>query len=158
MKKHRFTNNKIQFQKHCNTPVFGLFLLWFTILFLHSCGIDRNIKKGEKFLAIGEYYDAATQFKTAYQRTPAKDRAQRGRLAAKMALCYDRISSSQRAIAAYRNVVRYKQDDKDTHLKLAANLMKAGAYPEAIKEYNIALDSIPDNEGKRLLLHREKDG
>ena len=94
MKKHRFTNNKIQFQKHCNTQVFGLFLLWFTILFLHSCGIDRNIKKGEKFLAIGEYYDAATQFKTAYQRTPAKDRAQRGRLAAKMALCYDRISSS----------------------------------------------------------------
>ena len=146
MKKHRFTNNKIQFPKHCNTQVFGLFLLWFTILFLHSCGIDRNIKKGEKFLAIGEYYDAATQFKTAYQRTPAKDRAQRGRLAAKMALCYDRISSSQRAIAAYRNVIRYKQDDKDTHLKLAANLMKVGAYPEAIKEYNIALDSIPDNE------------
>ncbi|MGP1560343.1 MAG: PorE family type IX secretion system protein, partial [Prevotella intermedia] len=123
-----------------------MFLLCTVALLLHSCGIDRNIKKGEKFLAIGEYHDAATQFKTAYQRTPAKDRAQRGQLAAKMAFCYDRISSSQRAIAAYRNVIRYKQDDKNTHLKLAANLMKAGAYPEAIKEYYIALDSMPDND------------
>lgn len=146
MNKRRLSYNKIKYQKHCSKQVFGLFLLCTVALLLHSCGIDRNIKKGEKFLAIGEYHDAATQFKTAYQRTPAKDRAQRGQLAAKMAFCYDRISSSQRAIAAYRNVIRYKQDDKDTHLKLAANLMKAGAYPEAIKEYNIALDSMPDND------------
>ena len=146
MNKRRLSYNKIKYQKHCGKQVFGLFLLCTVALLLHSCGIDRNIKKGEKFLAIGEYHDAATQFKTAYQRTPAKDRAQRGQLAAKMAFCYDRISSSQRAIAAYRNVIRYKQDDKDTHLKLAANLMKAGAYPEAIKEYNIALDSMPDND------------
>lgn len=146
MNKRRLSYNKIKYQKHCSKQVFGMFLLCTVALLLHGCGIDRNIKKGEKFLSIGEYHDAATQFKTAYQRTPAKDRAQRGQLAAKMAFCYDRISSSQRAIAAYRNVIRYKQDDKDTHLKLAANLMKAGAYPEAIKEYNIALDSMPDND------------
>ena len=146
MNKRRLSYNKIKYQKHCGKQVFGFFLLCTVALLLHGCGIDRNIKKGEKFLSIGEYHDAAAQFKTAYQRTPAKDRAQRGQLAAKMAFCYDRISSSQRAIAAYRNVIRYKQDDKDTHLKLAANLMKAGAYPEAIKEYNIALDSMPDND------------
>lgn len=146
MNKRQFSYNKIKLQRLCNKQVLGLFVLCTIALFLFSCGIDRNIKKGEKFLAIGEYYDAATQFKTAYQRTPAKDRTQRGQLAAKMALCYDQISMSQRAIAAYRNVIRYKQDDKDTHLKLAANLMKAGSYPEAIKEYSIALDSMPDND------------
>ncbi|WP_455083124.1 PorE family type IX secretion system protein, partial [Prevotella aurantiaca] len=146
MNKRQFSCNRIKFQRLCNKQVLGLLVLCTIALFLFSCGIDRNIKKGEKFLAIGEYYDAATEFKSAYQRTPAKNRAQRGQLAAKMALCYDQISLSQRAIAAYRNVIRYKQDDKDTHLKLAANLMKTGSYPEAIKEYSIALDSMPDND------------
>ena len=113
---------------------------------LTSCGVDRNIKKGEKHLSLGEYYDAANQFKTAYQRTSPKDRRLRGELSLKMAECYERISSSQRAIAAYRNVIRYKQDNGETHKHLADNLMKEGSYSEAVKEYRIALDSIPNNQ------------
>ena len=116
------------------------------IVLLAGCGVDRNIKKGEKFLSLGEYYDAANQFKTAYQRTPPKDRKQRGEMANKMAQAYERISSSQRAAAAYRNVIRYKQDNGDTHRQLAACLMKEGDYAEAVKEYQIALDSMPDNQ------------
>ena len=113
---------------------------------LTSCGVDRNIKKGEKHLSLGEYYDAANQFKTAYQRISPKYRHQRGELSLKMAECYERISSSQRAIAAYRNVIRYKQDNGETHKRLADNLMKEGSYSEAVKEYRIALDSIPNNQ------------
>lgn len=115
-------------------------------LMLTSCGVDRNIKKGEKHLSLGEYYDAANQFKTAYQRTSPKDRHLRGELSLKMAECYERISSSQRAIAAYRNVIRYKQDNGETHKRLADNLMKEGSYSEAVKEYRLALDSIPNNQ------------
>ncbi|WP_028898265.1 OmpA family protein [Prevotella sp. HUN102] len=129
------------FQKGC-----WVVLLLTIGLLLNSCGIERSIKKGEKFLEIGEYYDAAAQFKKAYQQTPAKNRAQRGNLANKMAFCYDRINSSQRAIAAYRNVIRYKQDNFETHLKLAQNLMKNGAYPEALKAYQTALDSMPSSK------------
>lgn len=115
-------------------------------LMLTSCGIDRNIKKGEKHLSLGEYYDAANQFKTAYQRTSPKDRRQRGEFSLKMAECYERISSSQRAISAYRNVIRYKLDNGETHKRLADNLMKEGSYAEAVKEYRIALDSMPNNQ------------
>ena len=115
-------------------------------LMLTSCGIDRNIKKGEKHLSLGEYFDAANQFRTAYQRTSPKDRHQRGELSLKMAECYERISSSQRAIAAYRNVIRYKLDNGETHKRLADNLMKEGSYAEAVKEYCIALDSMPNNQ------------
>jgi len=115
-------------------------------LMLTSCGIDRNIKKGEKHLSLGEYYDAANQFKTAYQRTSPKDRRQRGELSLKMAECYERISSSQRAISAYRNVIRYKLDNGEMHKRLADNLMKEGSYAEAVKEYRIALDSMPNNQ------------
>ena len=123
-----------------------LMLMVGVILILTACGVDRNIKKGEKHLSLGEYYDAATQFKTAYQRTPTKERQQRGELSLKMAECYERISSSQRAIAAYRNVIRYKQDNGETHKRLAENLMKEGSYAEAVKEYRIALDSMPNNQ------------
>lgn len=145
MNRLRTTHIKKSRSNHVHQYGCRLFLFLLAIILTSSCGIDRNIKKGEKFLSIGEYYDAATQFKTAYQRTPAKNREQRGQLAKKMAYCYDRINSSQRAIAAYKNVVRYKQDDYQTHLKLAENLMKNGSYGEALKEYRLVLDSMPDN-------------
>lgn len=111
-----------------------------------SCGADHYMKKGEKFLAIGEYYDAAAEFKTAYNKTPTKEREKRGQRARKLAYCYDRINSTAKAIAAYRNVIRYKQDSIDTHQSLARMLMKAGSYKEAAKEYQLVLDTLPDNQ------------
>ena len=72
-------------------------------LLLISCGIDKNLKKGEKFLALGEYYDAADQFKQAYTKTPSKERASRGKIALKMARCYDKINSTPKADIAAHN-------------------------------------------------------
>ena len=113
---------------------------------LMSCGADRNMKKGEKLLAIGEYYDAAEQFKQAYSRTPAKERDERGKRALKMAICYEKINATPKAIAAYRNVIRYKQDHIETHLSLARLLLKSGSYKEAAREFQMVLDSLPDNQ------------
>lgn len=112
---------------------------------LVSCGADAAMKKGDKFYALGEYYDAATQYKKAYSATSAKDRPTRGQRALKMAECYRRINYTQRAIAAYNNAIRYKQTDSLTHLRLAQQLMKNGNYKEAAKQFQIALDSMPDN-------------
>lgn len=111
-----------------------------------SCGADHYMKKGDKFLAIGEYYDAAEAYKVAYNKTPSKKRAKRGERAAKLAYCYDRINSNSKAMAAYRNVIRYEKDSLDTHLALARTLMKAANYKEAAKEFQMVLDSMPDNE------------
>ena len=33
---------------------------------LTSCGADNHLKKGDQFYAIGEYYDAAAEYKKAY--------------------------------------------------------------------------------------------
>ncbi|MEE3386441.1 MAG: tetratricopeptide repeat protein, partial [Prevotella sp.] len=113
---------------------------------LASCGADRALKKGDKYFALGEYYDAATQYKRAYQMTPPKEREKRGQISRKLATSNDRINSSQKAIAAYRNVIRYKQDDLLTHLNLAQQLLTNGNYKEAAQEYQIVLDSMPDNQ------------
>ena len=110
-----------------------------------SCGVDSNIKKGEKYLSIGDYFDAATQFKAAYGKTPAKDRAQRGRMAQKMAYCYTRINASQKAVAAYRNAVRYNTATTDDRLTLARQMLKTGDYKNAAAEFQAVLDSMPDN-------------
>lgn len=93
-------------------------------LLLISCGIDKNLKKGEKFLSLGEYYDAADQFKQAYTKIPAKERDNRGKIALKMARCYEKINSTPKAIAAYRNAIRYNQASLDDRLAYARMLLK----------------------------------
>lgn len=127
------------------TKQYHIFFVIFVFLFLYSCGPERDMKKGEKFLAIGEYYDAAEAFKAAYNKTPAKEKTQRGQRAIKMAVCYEKINATQKAIAAYRNVIRYKQDNVETHLAFARQLLKNANYKEAEKEFQLVLDSLPDN-------------
>ena len=85
---------------------------------LSGCGAESAMKKGDKFFALGEYYDAANQYKKAYSQTKTKERNLRGQRALKMADCYRRINNTQRAIASYNNAVRYKQTDSLTLLHL----------------------------------------
>ena len=114
------------------------------LVVLSGCGAEQAMKKGDKFYALGEYFDAATQYRKAYTQTPAKERTLRGQRALKMAECYRRINYTQKAIAAYNNAIRYKQTDSLTHLRLAQQLMKNGNYKEAAKQFQTALDSLPD--------------
>ena len=113
-----------------------------TTMLLTGCGAEQAIKKGDRFHALGEYYDAATQYKKAYSQTPAKERTQRGKVALKMAECYRHINYTQKAIAAYNNAIRYKQTDSLTYLHLAQQLMKNGSYKEAEKTFQTFLDSM----------------
>jgi len=110
---------------------------------LASCGADTAMKKGDKFFALGEYYDAATQYKKAYSQTAAKERPLRGQRALKMADCYRRINQTQRAIAAYNNAVRYKQAAASDLLHLGRLQLKNGSYKEAEKTFMALLDSLP---------------
>ena len=110
-----------------------------------ACGVDKNMKRGEKFFAIGEYYDAANEFKQAYRKTPPKERDERGRRALKMAVCYDRINQTTAALAAYRNAIRYKQASTEDRLAFARLLLKNGEYKTAVEEFKTVLDSMPDN-------------
>lgn len=112
---------------------------------LSSCSMDSNLKKGEKYLALGEYYDAAEQFKAAYTKTPSKEREKRGLLAQKMAHSYERINASQKAVAAYRNAVRYKVASTEDKLALGRQLLKIADYKGAVIIFNEVLDSMPDN-------------
>ena len=129
--------------------------IWLLVLLLTGCGAEQAMKKGDKFYALGEYYDAASQYKKAYSQTPAKERKLRGQRALKMAESYRRINYTQKAIAAYNNAVRYKQTDSLTYLHLAEQLMKNGQYKEAAKNYQTAIDSLPKNNSEFSILNSQ---
>jgi outer membrane protein OmpA-like peptidoglycan-associated protein/tetratricopeptide (TPR) repeat protein len=109
---------------------------------LVGCGAEQAMKKGDKYYALGEYFDASTQYRKAYSQTPSKERTLRGQRALKLAECYRRINYTQKAIAAYNNAVRYKQTDSLTDLHLAQQLMKNANYKEAAKYFQAAIDSF----------------
>lgn len=136
---------KKEYKRLTSTATSCLTLLLLLVLALSSCGADKNLKRGEKYLAIGEYYDAANEFKTAYQKTPSKERDKRGQRARKMAFCYDRSLQTAKAIAAYRNAIRYNQATADDMLAYARLLLKNGNYKEAEAAFTQVLDSMPDN-------------
>ena len=120
-------------------------LLVLSLLLLVGCGAEKNMKKAEKFMAIGEYYDAASQYKQAYSKTPPKERDRRGLIAGKMAVCYRKINSTPKAVAAYRNMVRYNKATVDDRLELGRQLLKNGDYKQAAEQFRVVLDSMPDN-------------
>ena len=125
--------------------LFTLLYIGTLIIFLSSCGADTAMKKGDKFYALGEYYDAAAQYKKAYSLTKAKDRPLRGQRALKMGDCYRRINYTQKAMAAYNNAVRFKQADSTSMFYLGQLQLKNGSYKEAEKTFTVLLDSMPEN-------------
>lgn len=128
--------------KHFTHTSISLLLLLITMATLLGCGADKNLKKGEKYLAIGEYYDAATQFKQAYTKTSTKEKAKRGDIALKIAYCNERINSTQKAQAAYANAIRYGRATAADRLSYARQLLRNGSYKQAGEQFAIVLDSI----------------
>ena len=114
-------------------------------LLLMACGAETAMKKGDKFFALGEYYDAADQYKKAYSQTKVKEKPLRGQRALKMADCYRRINYTQKAIAAYNNAIRYKQADSTAIFHLGRLQLKNGAYKDAEKTFVLLQDSMPQN-------------
>lgn len=115
------------------------------IVMLHSCAADNAMRKGEKFYSLGEYYDAAEQFRKAYAKTPTTDKELRGARALRIAQSYERISSIQKSLAAYRNALRYGACSLDNRLAYARLLLKNGEYKSALAEFEMLKDSMPGN-------------
>ncbi len=111
-------------------------------LLMVGCGADQAMKKGDKHMAIGEFYDAADQYKKAYAQTPNKEKNTRGQRAKRLAECYRRLNLTNKAITAYKNVIRYKQADSLTHLYLGQMYLRNGNYKEAARAFSASVDSL----------------
>lgn len=123
---------------------------------LVSCGVDKAIKKGDRYAAIMEYYEAAKEYKSAYRRISPKDRKKRGTVAWKMAECYRKMNSPVFAVGAYQNAVRYGYPDSLALLYLADAQLEKGDYKASQKSYEAFLEKNPDNRMAKIGLQAAK--
>ena len=106
------------------------------------------MRKGDQFFALGEYYDAAAEYRAAYSKTAVKDRDKRGERALKMAECYRRMNYTAKAIGAYQNGIRYTEKAMSDRQKLEAQKADEDAKKEAEKG-NKKKDKVTAKSGKK---------
>ena len=127
-----------------------LFRWWAAVmvcLLVASCNSDKNLKKGDQYWAIGEFYEASLQYAKAYAKTPAKEKDKRGMIAYKVAESNRRMNYFAKAQAGYRNAVRYHYTDTTTYFYLAEMERYNKEYKQAAIHYQLYLDAHP---GHRL--------
>ena len=107
-----------------------------------GCSLSARIKKADKRYEIGEYYAAGDMYKQLYSKTPSKEKALRAKLAFRQGECF-RILNNSRAVAAYKNAIRYQYADSIVYLRYAQALQYQGKYKDAEKQYDLYLQAHP---------------
>ena len=74
---------------------------------LASCGGAKLSVANEQYDR-GEYFEAQKTYRKVYNKlTKREERPQRGVVAYKMGLCYEKLGMSARASSAFANAIRY---------------------------------------------------
>ena len=122
---------------------FTFFLVIIVFFSLFSCKTAK-LKDAVAKQDLGEYYDAAQIYRRVYSKTPTKKKYLKGSVAFHMAECNRKIGSTQKALTAYNNAIRYDYDDSSKVFYSALMLHKSGRYADAKKQYTAFLDSFPN--------------
>ena len=119
-------------------------VLYFLMLLLSLCACrSAKLSEAEEKQRIGEYYEAAAIYRKVYTKTSPQKRDLRGYIAFRMAECNRLINNTGKATSGYMNAIRYDYPDSIVYLRLAQMQHKAGAYAEAIKNYDIYSENAP---------------
>ena len=133
-----------------NPHIFCWFVVSLMAVVLGSCNSDKNLKKGDMYWAIGEYYEASLEYAKAYAKTPPSEKEKRGMIAYKVAESNRKMNYYAKAQAAYRNAVRYKYTDTLTYFYLAEMERYNREYKQAAKDYQLFLDKNPRHKLARV--------
>ena len=121
--------------------------LYFLLLLLSFCACrTAKLSEAEEKQRIGEYYEAAAIYRKVYTKTSPQKRDLRGYIAFRMAECNRLINNTGKATSGYMNAIRYDYPDSIVYLRLAQMQHKAGAYTEAIKNYDIYSENQPSSQ------------
>ena len=121
--------------------------LYFLLLLLSLCACrSAKLSEAEEKQRIGEYYEAAAIYRKVYTKTSPQKRDLRGYIAFRMAECNRLINNTGKATSGYMNAIRYDYPDSIVYLRLAQMQHKAGAYTEAIKNYDIYSENQPSSQ------------
>ncbi len=116
------------------------------LVLLAGCG-GAKLATADEQLERGEYFEASKTYRKIYNKlTKREERPQRGMVAYKMGLCYDKLNMSARASAAFQNAIRYEYPDSSTLLLLGKSLQAEGKYAQEIKAYEDYLAVNPKSD------------
>jgi peptidoglycan-associated lipoprotein len=122
--------------------ILQIVIIGFVMIGMTGCSLSARIKKADKRYEIGEYYAAGDMYKQLYSKTPSKEKALRAKLAFRQGECF-RILNNSRAVAAYKNAIRYQYADSIVYLRYAQALQYQGKYKDAEKQYDLYLQAHP---------------
>lgn len=110
-----------------------------------------KLAEADEMMARGEYNDASKLYRKIYGTLKKKeDRQQRGVVAYRMGLCYEKMNMYPQASAAFQNARRYEYtEDSALTLHIAEALHATGKYAEAVKEYKDYLMTAPKDKKAR---------
>ncbi len=111
-----------------------------------GCGVQKQLKRADKKYAIGEYYEAAQLYKKVYPKIKRQQKPLKAEVAFKQGECY-RLINHPRAVTAYKNAITYKYQFTDSivYLRQAQVLHYQGKYADALRGYELYLESHPDD-------------
>lgn len=117
---------------------------------LASCGGAKLSVANEQYDR-GEYFEAQKTYRKVYNKlTKREERPQRGVVAYKMGLCYEKLGMSARASSAFANAIRYNYPDSTAILKMAKSLQAEGKYAAAVKAYEDYLKLDPKSDTAQM--------
>ena len=117
---------------------------------LASCGGAKLSVANEQYDR-GEYFEAQKTYRKVYNKlTKREERPQRGVVAYKMGLCYEKLGMSARASSAFANAIRYNYPDSTAILKMAKSLQAEGKYAAAVKAYEDYLKLDPKSDTAQI--------
>lgn len=122
-----------------HTYIYGLLLC----LLFTGCGVNNVIRQADQCFELGEYNEAATLYKKAYAKTEAKEKEKRAERAFMIGECYRRINMNAKAMASFRNAIRYNYPDSIVYKHMADLQLQKGDYKAAIGNYDIYLTYNP---------------
>lgn len=110
-----------------------------------SCG-GAKLSVADEQYARGEYFEAQKTYRKVYNKlTKKEERPQRGVVAYKMGLCYDKLGMAARAGSSFANARRYGYPDSTAILLQAKALHAEGKYAPAKKAYEEYLQLDPSS-------------
>ena len=119
------------------------YICLFLILLFTSCGVKNILRQADQCYALGEYNEAATLYKKAYAKTESTEKDKRAERAFMIGECYRRINMNAKAMASYRNAIRYEYPDSIVYKHMADLQLQKGEYKAAIANYDIYLAYHP---------------
>jgi len=107
---------------------------------------QRNFtEEGDDAFQLEKYYKAIESYKKAYTKVKS-NRIEKGRILFQIAECYRLTNDYRKAEMQYKRVIRYKYPDPIAILYYAEALKNNEKYPEALIQYELYLEKVPDDQ------------